>query len=82
MEARREIKSAPDLRAIALLVLTVSKVSLEVNRDHGLGAHSNIPGALTRRGFVKIDKGLGLYWLEISELPPEREGGMRWKILG
>jgi hypothetical protein len=45
MEARREIKSIPDLRSIALLVPTVSKVTVDVNRDHELGAHSNIPRA-------------------------------------
>jgi hypothetical protein len=63
-------------------VLTGSKVTVDANRDYELGAHSDIPRALTRRGFVKIDQGLGLYWLEIAELPPEGEGGMRWKILG
>jgi hypothetical protein len=63
-------------------VPAVSKVSLEVNRDHEWGAHSIIPRALTRREFVKIDQGLGHYGLEIEDLLPEGEEGMRWKILG
>ena len=79
--ARREIKSTPDLRSIALVALTVSKIDLEINRDHALGGDSIILRAVTPRRFVNTDKGLGLCWLKIVELPPEDEGGARWKIL-
>jgi hypothetical protein len=60
---RRDIKSAPDLRSVALLLLTVSKVAVDINRDHVFADNSNIPRALTHRGFVKNEKGAGLHWL-------------------
>jgi len=72
----------PDLRVIALIMLTVSKVAVDGNRDEDLGADSNIPRGLTPRRFVKIEKGLGFFWFEMAELPPEGEGGTRWKIPG
>jgi hypothetical protein len=45
-EARQKIKSAHDLRSAVLLVLTVSKVAVDIDRDHDPAANPNIPRAM------------------------------------
>ncbi len=71
-EALKEIKSAPDLKAIPVVVLTTSKDEEDILRSYDLGANSYITKPVTFAGLVNAIKALGKYWLEIVELLPER----------
>jgi CheY-like chemotaxis protein len=70
-EALQEIKSDPELRSIPVVVLTTSKAEEDILQSYKLGANSYITKPVTFTGLVNAIKGLGKYWLEIVELPPE-----------
>ena len=68
-EALREIKDAPELRRIPIVVLTTSKAEEDILRSYDLGASSYITKPVTFEGLVAIVKELGKYWFEMVELP-------------
>ncbi len=72
-EALKEIKSDSDLRSIPVVVLTTSKQEEDIIRSYDVGANSYITKPVTFKGLVEVMKSLGKYWLEIVELPDERE---------
>jgi CheY-like chemotaxis protein len=72
-EALREIKSDPDLKSIPVVILTTSKNEEDILQSYDLGANSFITKPVTFQGLVDAVKSLGKYWLEIVELPSERE---------
>ena len=72
-EALKEIKSDPDLRSIPVVILTTSKEEEDILRSYDLGANSYITKPVTFPGLVNAMKSLGKYWLQIVELPPDRE---------
>ena len=74
-EALERIKSDPELRRIPIVVLTTSRAEEDVYRSYDLGASSYISKPVTFDGLVAVMRGLGTYWFEIVELPPERGAG-------
>ncbi|MFN2511701.1 MAG: response regulator [Pyrinomonadaceae bacterium] len=74
-ESLREIKADPDLRHIPVVVLTTSKAEEDVYRSYDSGASSFISKPVTFEGLVELMKGLGRYWFEIVDLPPQAELG-------
>ncbi len=72
-EALREIKSDPDLRQISVVVLTTSKAEEDIYSSYDSGASSFISKPVTFEGLVDVMKGLGRYWFEIVDLPPQRD---------
>lgn len=76
-EALREIKKDPDLRMIPVVVLTTSKSEEDIVRSYDLGANSFITKPVTFAGLVDVMKGLGHYWFEMVELPPNGSNGSR-----
>ncbi len=72
-EALKEIKSDPDLRSIPVVILTTSKEEEDILRSYDLGANSYITKPVTFPGLVNAMKSLGKYWLQIVELPHNRE---------
>jgi CheY-like chemotaxis protein len=72
-EALEEIKSDPDLKSLPVVVLTTSKEEEDILRSYNLGANSYITKPVTFAGLVNAIKTLGKYWLQIVELPLERE---------
>ena len=70
-EALREIKGDPNLRSIPIVVLTTSKAEEDIYRTYDLGVNSFITKPVTFDGLVAVMRGLGRYWFEIVELPPE-----------
>ncbi len=68
-EALQEIKAAPQLRRIPVVVLTTSKAEEDVLRSYDLGANSYITKPVTFAGLVRIAKELRKYWFELVELP-------------
>lgn len=72
-EALREIKAHPELRRIPVIVLTTSKAEEDIYRTYDLGANSFITKPVHFESLVTIMKEIGRYWIEIVELPKDRE---------
>ena len=70
-EALKEIKGDPSLRSIPIVVLTTSKAEEDIYRTYDLGVNSFITKPVTFDGLVGVMRGLGRYWFEIVELPPD-----------
>jgi len=68
-QALRAIKSDPDLRSIPVVILTTSKMEEDVFRSYDLGANSFITKPVTFDGLVEIVRTLGIYWINIVQLP-------------
>lgn len=68
-EALREIKSDPNLRSIAVVVLTTSETQEDIQRIYDLGAYSFVSKPVTFEGLVKAIKVIGEYWFQIVKLP-------------
>ena len=69
-EALVEIRADPDLQCIPIVVLTSSKLEEDIVDSYNGGANSYITKPVTFDGLVKALKVLGMYWLEIVDLPP------------
>jgi CheY-like chemotaxis protein len=72
-EALREIKAAPHLRRIPIVVLTTSKAEQDILRSYDLGANSFIVKPVTFEALVGVVKTLVTYWFQIVELSPKGE---------
>ena len=75
LEALKEIKNDPALRQIPVVILTTSKAEEDIYRSYDLGANSFVTKPVSFQQLVEAMKGLGQYWFEIVELPPEDEAG-------
>lgn len=70
-EALKEIKNDPDLRVIPVIILTTSKVEVDVYRTYNLGVNSFITKPVTFDSLVVLTRELGRYWFELVELPED-----------
>ncbi|MGD1994685.1 MAG: response regulator [Anaerolineae bacterium] len=68
-EALEEIKADPVLRRIPIVVLTTSKAEEDILRSYDLGVNAYIAKPVTFESLVGVMKVLGMFWLEIVELP-------------
>lgn len=73
-EALEDIKADPRLKHIRIVVLTTSKAEEDIYRSYDLSASSYITKPVTFAAMAEVVKTLGKYWLEIVELPGERNG--------
>jgi CheY-like chemotaxis protein len=73
-EALREIKGDPKLRSLPVVVLTTSKAEEDIVRTYDTGVNSFITKPVTFLGLVDVMKAFSRYWLEIVDLPPQRNG--------
>lgn len=73
-EALREIKDDPKLRTLPVVVLTTSKAEEDIVGTYELGVNSFISKPVTFLGLVEVMKAFSRYWLEIVDLPPQRNG--------
>ena len=71
-EALKEIKADPDLHSIPIIVLTTSSAEEDIARTYDLGVNSFITKPVTFEGLVEVIKKTGWYWLEIVELPKQK----------
>ncbi len=72
-EALEEIKAEPHLRRIPVVVLTTSKAEQDILSSYDLGVSSFITKPVTFESLIEVMKAIGKYWLEIVELPQDRE---------
>jgi CheY-like chemotaxis protein len=68
-EALERIKKDEDLQSIPIVVLTSSKAEEDILRSYDMGVNSYIVKPVTFDKLVDVIQTLGLYWLEIVELP-------------
>ena len=68
-EALAEIKAAPELRRIPVVVLTTSKAEEDILRSYDLGVNSYITKPVSFQGLAEVMKVLSIYWFEIVKLP-------------
>ena len=69
-EALGEIKADPDLRRIPIVVLTTSKAEEDILRSYDLSVNSYATKPPTFKSLVELIGGLGRYWFEFVDLPP------------
>lgn len=72
-EALKLIKSDETLRSIPVVIMTTSKAEEDILKSYDMGANSYITKPVTFDGLVKVIHSLKNYWLEIVDLPHEKE---------
>jgi two-component system, response regulator len=68
-EALREIKADPMLRRMPVLILTTSKMDLDVTRAYDLGANAFLKKPLGFEESVALARAIQAFWLQSAELP-------------
>ena len=70
-EVLKEIKSDEGLKAIPVVVLTVSKSEEDIMRSYNLHANCYISKPVDLKQFMKIAKTVQEFWFTIVKLPPK-----------
>jgi len=68
----REIKGDPRTRSIPVVLLTSSRIELDVAAGYQLGANSYVQKPVEFAQFRETVRQLGQYWFTINEPPPAR----------
>lgn len=70
-EVLKEIKSDKELKAIPVVVLTISKAEEDVIKSYNLHANCYITKPIDLNQFAKVVKTIQDFWLTIVKLPPK-----------
>jgi len=73
-EVLKEIKNDPDLKAIPVVVLTISEAEKDILISYNLHANCYITKPLDLNQFSKVVKSIQDFWLTIVKLPPNTGG--------
>lgn len=65
-----DVKTAPNLKTIPVVVLTTSAEEEDIVRSYGLGVNSFVTKPVDSGEFVRTVLELERYWLQIVVLPP------------
>jgi CheY-like chemotaxis protein len=68
-EALAEIKSAPKLRRIPIIVLTTSNAESDIESTYDMGISSYICKPVSFSKLIELVNTLGNYWFNLVELP-------------
>jgi CheY-like chemotaxis protein len=68
-EVLREIKAAPDLKSIPVIVLTTSADERDIENCYLTGANTYVQKPLSLQGFLEAIQRLTDFWFEIVILP-------------
>jgi two-component system, chemotaxis family, response regulator Rcp1 len=71
-EVLKEIKSDDDLKAIPVVVLTVSKSEEDIVKSYNLHANCYINKPVDLNQFMKVIRSIQEFWLTIVKLPTKR----------
>jgi CheY-like chemotaxis protein len=72
LQVLREIKSKPETRAIPVVVMTSSGEERDIVESYKLGVNSYIQKPMDFDQFRQTVKSLGLYWMVVNRLPPDK----------
>jgi two-component system response regulator len=70
LEVLREIRAAPETRAIPVVVLTSSAEQRDLVESYKLGVNSYIQKPVNSAQFRETVKSAGFYWLVVNRTPP------------
>ena len=70
-EALEQMKADPALRRIPVVVLTTSNAHEDLLNTYDMGVAGFVVKPVTFESLVRVMTGLGNYWLELVELPPQ-----------
>lgn len=70
-EVLRQIKAAPILKRIPVIILTSSKEEGDRALSYDNGANSYLVKPVSFEGFLQVVQKVGEYWLTINVAPPE-----------
>jgi chemotaxis family two-component system response regulator Rcp1 len=73
-EVLQEIKNDPGLKAIPVVVLTISEAEKDILVSYNLHANCYIVKPLDLNQFSKVVKSIEDFWLAIVKLPPNQGG--------
>jgi two-component system, response regulator len=71
----KRLRADERTRRLPVVMLTSSKEERDVTSSYNLGANSFVRKPVDFAEFIDAARHLGLYWLEMNEPPPRREGG-------
>ena len=70
----KAIRCEPRTRFLPVVILTSSQEERDLISGYELGANSYVRKPVDFTEFIEAAKVLGIYWLMINQLPPERVG--------
>ena len=70
-EVLAEIKEDDGLKAIPVVVLTISKAEEDILKSYNLHANCYITKPLDLKQFIKVVKSIKSFWFSIVKLPPK-----------
>ena len=73
-EVLEEIKNDPNLKAIPVVVLTVSDAEKDILESYNLHANCYITKPLDLNQFSRVVRSIQDFWLTIVKLPPQKGG--------
>jgi CheY-like chemotaxis protein len=66
----QQAKSNPQLETIPIVVLTTSTQEQDILQSYHLGCNSYIKKPVDVHKFIDVMRHLGLYWMQLVQLPP------------
>jgi len=70
LQVLRQLKSDEHTKGIPIVVLTGSKLTIEMVESYKLGVSSYVIKPTSAKEFARVVAAIGHYWLEVNELPP------------
>jgi CheY-like chemotaxis protein len=70
-EVLQQLKTAPSLKRLPVIILTSSKEEGDLTLGYDLGANSYLVKPVSFEGFLDVVKQIGNYWLTLNAEPPE-----------
>ena len=70
LQVLRQLKSDERTKGIPIVVLTGSKLTIEMVESYRLGVNSYVIKPTNAREFAKVVAAIGHYWLQTNEPPP------------
>jgi CheY-like chemotaxis protein len=71
LEVLAQVKKAPELRTIPIVVLTSSRQDADILNSYELGVNGYAVKPVDFAQFVEVVKQLSLYWTVVNEPPPQ-----------
>jgi len=74
LDVLRKLRSNPATKLLPVVVVTTSNEEEDLIKSYSLGANSYVRKPVDMSQFIEAVRQLGMYWLLLNEIPPERGG--------